>query len=191
MSGWARSSRAAAFIDALALAYSGTPKTDYARKWRRFVTKYFPPGYAPVASAYNGFRCLLLHNFSAGETLAFTHDQPHKHLTSLPGGRVVLDRGSFVADIAGAFKAFRRDVLADDSLGERVLAWLENGHQPLGFWIPATLWATSVVGQRAAANAVTATGATFESADWQRRRDQPRSQPKMAPSIKQTRKEGK
>lgn len=127
----------AAFIDALALAYSGTLKGGSAKKWGRFVKRYFPAEYASVVT-YKGFRCLLLHNFSADLTLGFIHEHPEMHLCPRLGdGRIMLDRGPFVADVAQAFERFQRDVFADDALGQRVLAWLEDGHQPLAFSPPS------------------------------------------------------
>jgi hypothetical protein len=53
--------QAAAFIDALSLAYSASDKHPE-RKWKCFMERYFPPEYAPVVAAYGDFRCLLLHN---------------------------------------------------------------------------------------------------------------------------------
>ena len=82
--------QAAAFIDALALAYSAPPlavKGGLAGKWRRFVEDYFGPAYAPVAGAYGDFRCLLLHNFSASPALGFTHGEPHHTFVTRAGVR--------------------------------------------------------------------------------------------------------
>jgi hypothetical protein len=74
------------------------------------VERYFPPEYAPVAAPYGDFRCLLLHNFSAGQSLGFTHNEPKRHLQVQPDGRLVLDRGSLVAAVAGGFDAFEEEV---------------------------------------------------------------------------------
>jgi hypothetical protein len=176
--------QAAAFIDALALAYSAFEKVPGgdAGKWGRFVERYFPPEYAPVAAAYVDFRCLLLHNFSAGQSLGFTHNERDRHL-EVEGDRLVLDRGSFVAAVTRAFDAFEQDVFADDDLGQRVLRWLDK-RPPLGFWVPPLLGAGM-----AAVNALTGTSLAdsenLGAPSSQRSPDRPRSQPKMAPSIKQ------
>jgi hypothetical protein len=122
----------AALIDALALAYSFEVESmgDDAAKWQRFVAEYFPPKYAPLADARLGLRRLLLHDFSAANALGFTHDEPHRHLRT-ENDRLILDRGKFVAEVVRAFGAFERDVLYDDALAERVLAWFDL-HPPLG-----------------------------------------------------------
>jgi hypothetical protein len=193
----------AAFIDALALAYSHrlpSPGTD-ADKWRRFVERYFPqPAYAPVAVAYTGFRCMLLHNFSTDPTLAFTHTEPAKHLTPRLDGRVLLDRGEFVAAVTAAFEEFQREVLADAALAARVLDWLDR-HPPLGFWeMPRRVLTprdelVDVAGQ-SASFATTTTTTTVQAlsatagppldhaasagATWNRMPDRPRADPKAA-----------
>jgi hypothetical protein len=188
--------QAAAFMDALALAYSapGLPKKvkgGDAGKWRRFVDDYFDPVYAPVAAGYDGFRCLLLHNFSASHLLGFTHDEPHRHLQD-EGGRLILDRGSFVAAIATAYEAFKRDVLANETQGARVLAWLDR-YPPVGFWAPpvrtvpstaASAASTTAVSFALSATSATGTGPGPLHSLLQRAPDRPHS-PRMATSIKQ------
>ncbi len=185
----------AAFVDALALAYSpygklpdGQKVRDGARgMWKRFVDAYFAPDYAPVADAYHGFRSLLLHNFSASEGFGFTHDETGRNLAE-EGGRVILNRGSFVEAVEEAFDKFQRDVLADDALGERVLKWLD-AHPPVGFWVPVVPHPLmrEVAGAHAltgtsfsttSALALSATGTPpSDPAGWLRSADQPRSAP--------------
>jgi hypothetical protein len=186
----------AAFIDALALAYSpdgempnGSKVLDGKRGiWKRYVDAYFPPEYLPVADAYHGFRSLLLHNFSAGESLGFTHDEPWRHLRD-EGGRVVLDRGSFVAAVEESFEKFQHEVLADDVLGERVLRWLD-ARPPVGFWIPAepqqvagsvdTLALSGASFSTTSTLALTGTAPSSDSERWLRGPDRPRSTPKTS-----------
>lgn len=107
----------ASFVDALALAFSPDGLMPDGRAvpgkkrgiWKRFVETYLPqPKYGPVADAYHGFRSLLLHNFSASETLGFTHGEPSRHL-QVEGKRVMLNRGSFVSAVGKAFEKFYGD----------------------------------------------------------------------------------
>jgi hypothetical protein len=184
----------AAFIDALALANSAGLENpgDPAAKWRRFVERYFPDEYAPVAAAYKGFRCLLLHNFSAAPTLGFTHDEPWRHLRREEGGRVILDRHLFVCAVINAFKEFRREVLDDDVLAERVGRWFDL-YPPVSFWVPPT--PPVITGAMPGTQALSGTGWTGTSygrsettapgvGSPQRSADRPRSKPKVATSIK-------
>jgi hypothetical protein len=131
--------QAAAFIDALALAYTWQLSTKVKggdeAKWRLFVEECFSADHAAVADHYVGFRCLLLHNFSASPDLAFTSDQPSRHLQHESSGRLVLDRGSFVAATEQAFQTFRQKVDADDALAARVLSWLDLS-PPIAYWTP-------------------------------------------------------
>lgn len=148
--------QAAAFIDALARAYTwhlpkkAIPGGD-AGQWRRFVRECFPADHSPLAEQYGGFRCLLLHNFSASPDLAFTSSEPLRHLMREGSGRLVLDRGSFVAATEQAFQTFREKVLADDELAQRVLDWLDQ-HPTISYWTPDP---------SAAAGAVALSGASY------------------------------
>ena len=128
--------QAAAFIDALALAYSSEMKVTgkLAGQWSRFVEAYFPADYALIADEYDGLRNKLLHNFSAAPRLAFTHDDEASHLTD-SDGRLILDRGSFVAATTTAYASFKTEALTDEALGRRVLNWFD-GHPPIAFLTP-------------------------------------------------------
>jgi hypothetical protein len=133
----------AALIDALALSYSHGVESagGEAGQWQRFIAEYFPPKYAPLAAADGGLRCLLANDASsAARTVGFTHDEPNRHLRT-ENDRLILDRGRFVAEVVRAFGAFERDLLYDDALAERVLAWLDL-HPPLAFLAPAQATAT-------------------------------------------------
>jgi hypothetical protein len=110
------------------------------------------------------------------------------HLKSNVNGRLILHRGRFVADVIRAFEKFQQDVLSDDALADRVLAWLDR-HPPLGFWV---LQMPSV---RIAAESISARGpshadATVVSVAYKRSPDRPRSEPKT-PTIEHKRKNRK
>jgi hypothetical protein len=198
--------QAAALLDALALAHSAPapPKTkdpDGRASWKRFVDRYFPAEYQPVIT-YKDFRGLLLHNFSAGTSLAFDHIHPEQHLQPRADGRIVLDRGRFIAAVTAAFDAFQADALADEHLGARVLAWLDR-RPPLGYWIPdagapiagtpglsaAGLSAYAMSGASYSSSVVTTSGAGLPTIGGMTREpaDRPRSK-KHAASIKKHKK---
>jgi hypothetical protein len=188
--------QAAAFIDALAQANSaGLPKKAVpggdSGKWRRFVETFFPsPEYAPVAAEYKGFRCLLVHNFSASSLIGFIHGQPHRHLRR-EGGGLILDRGSFVAATSEAFDAFRAAALADLTLGKRVLGWLDD-YPPIAYWVPPgkptapslggaiDASGTSHAGTLSLGSTDAEEGRDLEGEGWRRSSDRPH----MAPSVK-------
>jgi hypothetical protein len=124
----------AAFLDALALAYSAGVKVKGGDggKWDRFIRSFFDQSlYAVLIGKYESFRCLLLHNFSA-RGLLFIHDHPELHLT-IHNGRTLLNRESFVPDVERAFNSFYDDVRTDEDLRTRVLKHLDR-HPPIGVW---------------------------------------------------------
>jgi hypothetical protein len=124
----------AAFIDALAQTYAHQGETASDReKWKGFVERFFT-GDARVAlrGKYKGFRCLLLHNFSASG-LAFTQRRPELHL-KVANGLTVLNREDFVAEVEAAFERFCAEVNADEELRERALKWLTL-RPPIGVWL--------------------------------------------------------
>ena len=177
----------AALVDALALSYSFEVENagDEAGKWQRFIAEYFPPKYAPLAAADGGLRSLLSNDSSTAKTIEFTHDEPHRHLRT-ENDRLILDRSKFVAEVVRAFGAFERDLLYDDALAERVLAWLDR-HPPLAFLAPAQATATSQpepeVGpsEPVAASTAPKTDQVEAAAVTRRPRAAP---PRRAPSIK-------
>lgn len=192
----------AAFLDALALAYSAPPlpakvKGGKAGKWDRFVADFLPqPKYASLVGTYEGFRCLLLHNFSASR-LAFTHGKARLHLKT-HGGRRLLNRESFVADVEAAFEAFYANVQSDERLGDRVVKHLDK-FPPIGVWFlepdesgpPPVATAAFPPGNFAASEALSASFSTTPirvegGEQWRRAPSDPPSA--MAPSIKQPKK---
>jgi hypothetical protein len=123
----------AAFIDALALTYGHGGETSDRAKWDTFVERFFT-GEARTAlrGKYKGFRCLLLHNFSASG-LAFTQQHPELHL-KVTNGLTVLNREDFVAEVEAAFETFCVEVNANEELRERALKWLTS-NPPIGVWL--------------------------------------------------------
>jgi hypothetical protein len=124
----------AAFIDALALTYGHeSGATGDPAKWNLFVERFFAGEAQPaLRDKYEGFRCLLLHNFSASG-LAFTHEHPELHL-KVTNGLTVLNREDFVADVEAAFDGFCAEVNANEELRERALKWLTL-QPPIGVWL--------------------------------------------------------
>jgi hypothetical protein len=114
----------AAFLDALALAYSAETGIRTGRaKWKRFLRTYLGQPYKDIWDSYSTFRSPLLHNYSASG-LAFTHGpaQAAWHLIRTNDGVVVLHRETFVRDVVAAFEAFAADVRANAELRARVFA---------------------------------------------------------------------
>lgn len=153
----------AAFIDALALTYghesgaSGGPA-----KWDQFVDRFFgAETRAALLDRYEGFRCVLLHNFSASG-LAFTHEHPELHL-QVTNGLTVLNREDFVAEVEAAFERFCAEVNANGELRARALNWL-NLHRPIGVWllddtdVPTSLAHSFTMARLRPANAVSGVG---------------------------------
>jgi hypothetical protein len=136
----------AAFLDALSLAYSAyvVPKLRESDKWDRFVRQFFDlPRYDALVGGYGGFRCLLLHNFSASG-LAFIHAHAESHLTTR-GGLTVLNRETFVVDVERVFNKFYAETKSDAELRSRVLRYLDK-HQPVGVWfLPAPQFGSTPV----------------------------------------------
>lgn len=126
----------AAFIDALALAYGyESGATSDEGKWNVFVGRFFSTETrTALRGHYEGFRCMLLHDFSASG-FALTHDHPELHL-KVKNGLTVLNREDFVAEVESAFERFRAEVTANDELGQRVLEWLTL-RPPIGLWLVA------------------------------------------------------
>jgi hypothetical protein len=184
----------AAFLDALALTYSAgltLPGKD-AGKWDAFVSRFFTGATrTALVGKYGGFRCLLLHNFSASG-LAFIHGHPKEHLRSY-GGRTILNRESFVAEVETAFNAFHEAVRTDAELRTRALRWLDK-HPPMGVWFledapapaPAAPVATAMIvpplwaSYATSATSITASPGTGTRAPI----GTPARAPKFAPTVK-------
>lgn len=125
----------AAFLDALALAYSAGVKVKGGKggKWDRFVRAYLGEAYEPICASYGNFRNLLLHNYSI-RGFAFIHgaERAALHLQRVDGrGDVILHRETFVGDVVQAFERFAEDVHADADLRKRVFAHFDR-YSPMG-----------------------------------------------------------
>jgi hypothetical protein len=126
----------AAFIDSLALAYGHeSGATGDEGKWNVFVGRFFAPETrTALRGRYEGFRCILLHDFSASG-FAFAHGRSELHL-KVKDGLTVVNREDFVVEVEAAFERFRTEVSANDELRERVLEWLTLD-PPIGPWLVA------------------------------------------------------
>jgi hypothetical protein len=125
----------AAFIDALALAYSAGVKVKGGKggKWDRFVRAYLGEAYEPICASYGNFRSLLLHNYSI-RGFAFTHGTENAplHLVRVDNrGDVILHRDTFVRDVVQGFRRFAEDVHADAELRKRVFTHFDR-YPPIG-----------------------------------------------------------
>lgn len=108
--------------------------TKSEKRFKQFITSYFPAAYAPHANNLYIFRCRLLHNFSPAH-FTLVHAQPTLHLQPSAIGDLNLDDGSFFEHMKEAVEKYFFELMTSPALQGEILNRLNNLAQG------GTLWA--------------------------------------------------
>jgi hypothetical protein len=107
------------FIDAIAEFFAGVDRTSYkqgsSKSLKDFLKRYLPQ-YNPD-KIYANLRCGLLHSYVAGDSYVFTYNnKAGYHLDRTADNKIILNLEDFCADLRGAYRKFREDILVNKNI---------------------------------------------------------------------------
>jgi hypothetical protein len=112
-----------AAIDALA-GYRYTDQ-DVGKRFREFISIYFPTAYAAHAVNLYLFRCRLLHNFSPAY-FSLAHAASSSHLQKSPIGDTILSDDVFFDDMKAAAEKYFGEIRVNSKMQDDMNARLKN-----------------------------------------------------------------
>lgn len=114
----------ACFIDAMAGFYAGInrqeSKTNSGNRFKNFVKKYFKK--YDSDKLWEDLRCGLVHSYAVGDTYVFTDaNKAGYHFNHINDGTILLNLEDFCADLRGAYRLYRNDILNDSDIYDKAL----------------------------------------------------------------------